>query len=455
MGVLMINSIAALTVSFIRRCMPSYAPVYRYARLLKKQQYNSIEENLRIQKDKLFKLLKHAYENSPYYHRIMKEKGVNPDQDRITEILTKLPILTKNIIRKEFDQLKAVNVDKKFKKNTSGGSTGEQAIFLQDWGYLEKSISAEMMFYEWAGLKEAQKLVKIWGAENEYLQNSKGIAGLKRKYFDNVHLLNSFMMSDENLTDYAAYINKIKPKVIEGYVQSIHEFAEYLDRKKIRIYSPKGIITSAGTLYPYMKEKVEKVFGCPIFNRYGSREVSGVAYSCNKTNHLHLNVFNQYIEILDDNLNPCHPGEPGEIYITNLNNYIMPLIRYKIGDVAVWSGEKTCACGRGLPLLERIVGRTGCMIRTEKGVIDSTALTTSFYYYESIKRYQFIQKTMKHFVIIIERAQKGKWDDDKMKLETKLKQLLGESINVEFDIVEKILPSKSGKYLYYINELDK
>ena len=175
-------------------------------------------------------------------------------------------------------------------------------------------------------------------------------------------------MSEGDMKNYVKIINKEKPKIIEAYVQSIYEFARFIRNNDLEVFSPRGIITSAGTLYPEMKELIEEVFHTKVYNRYGSREVGDMACSCEKDEGLHLNIFNQYVEILNDKLELCKPGEIGKVYVTTLNNYSMPLIRYDIGDMAIPAKNEQCSCGRGLPLIEKVVGRTGSMIKTKKGV---------------------------------------------------------------------------------------
>ena len=116
------------------------------------------------------------------------------------------------------------------------------------------------------------------------------------------------------------------------------------------------------------KNLIEEVFRTKVYNKYGSREVGDMACSCEKDEGLHLNILNNYIEILNDNLEPCKPGEIGQVYVTVLNNFVMPLLRYQIGDMAVPSKVEQCSCGRGLPLIEKVIGRTGSMIKTNCNV---------------------------------------------------------------------------------------
>ncbi len=179
-----------------------------------------------------------------------------------------------------------------------------------------------------------------------------------------------------------------------------------------------------------------------------------MACSCEKGEGLHLNLFHQYIEILDDKGEPCKPGEIGQVYVTTLNNYVMPLIRYQIGDMAIPAKNEQCSCGRGLPLIERVIGRVGSMIKTKKGVFDSTALTTVFYFFESIKEYQVVQKSVDHIAVNIVPTTDELWGQEKKLIEKKLKMILGEDVFFDFCIVDSIEPTESGKYLYFLSEVE-
>ncbi|MBS8121661.1 hypothetical protein [Candidatus Vampirococcus lugosii] len=253
-------------------------------------------------------------------------------------------------------------------------------------------------------------------------------------------------MTEENMKEYVKTINSFKPKVIEAYVSSIYELAKFIKENDLDVYSPKGgILTSAGTLYPDMEELIKEVFNCKIINRYGSREVGDIACSRDGNENLEINILQNYAEILDHNLNPVKPGENGKIYITTLNNFSMPLIRYEIGDIGIRSENEF--------EIKRIEGRVGTLIKTKKGTFDSTALTTSFYGLYSIKKYQFIQETRKIINIKVVINDKYDWNKESKILKDKLLIILGDDVEINFIIQEDILSLDNGKYLYFISKV--
>jgi len=447
-------SLVARVFSGLNALRPSNRALYGRYRFLRAAQHRSLEENLAFQRRTLHEILSHAAARVPYYRELVRRERITISPEHPLETLRRFPILTKAVLHSHLDELKAEGFEGRYRRNTSGGSTGEQAIFLQDYSYIERGIAWEMVFYEWVGKRSGEKLVKLWGSERDFLEGTRGFQGFKQKYLENVHLLNTFRMTDDDMFRYIDYINREKPRVVEAYVQSIFELSQFAKRRSLDVFSPAGVICSAGTLYPHMKRTIREVFKCPVFNRYGSREVGGVAHSCEADAGLHVNVFSQVVEILDDELQPSKPGETGEIYVTNLDNRVMPLIRFKIGDVAVPSELRECPCGRGLPLIQNVVGRSGCMIRTPRGTMDSTALTTSFYFFESIRRYQFVQKSLDHIEVNIVAYDRGLWEKERESLLEKLSRLLGPSVRIDLNLVEDIEPSPSGKHLYFVSELE-
>lgn len=421
---------------------------------MKEYEYKSISECRELQKALLFNTLDYSIINVPHYKDISKKTEMKISKDDIFEDFKKFPILNKKILRNQFDNLKSKTFKDKCFKNTSGGSTGEPVIFLQDTSYNEKGKAAKIFFDEWAGRNDGEKKITLWGSERDILEGSQGINGLINTNLLNIILLNSFRMSEIDMKKYVKTINKVKPKIIEAYVQSIYELSKFIFNNDFQIYSPKGILTSAGTLYPDQKKLIEDVFNTKVYNRYGSREVGDMACSCEKDEGLHLNIFNHYIEILNDKLEPCKPGEIGQIYVTTLNNYVMPLIRYQIGDLAVPVENEQCSCGRGLPLIKKVVGRDVNMFKTKDGtLIDGEYFTHLIYFKQWIQKFQFVQKQFDliklHVVLNDEKS-----ESDMKEIVDKIKIVMGQDCKVVFEFVDDIEPLKSGKYLYTICEVE-
>jgi len=395
----------------------------------------------------------------PYY-KILNINFDSFKEDTIFEDIKNIPFLTKKELREEYDNLYIINPKlKRIYPNASGGSTGEPTRFMQDNYYSDWIVATKILYNEWAGEKIGEPLIKLWGSERDILGESKSLLNELANWVRNLKLLNSFRMTQKEMKKHIEEINLYKPKMILAYVRSIYELAKFARENKLAVYSPYSIMTSTGVLYPEYRKLIEKVFNCFVFNRYGSREVGDMACDCEKHEGLHLNVFNHYIEIIDKNGKNCEPGKMGEVVVTTLRNYTMPLIRFKIEDMAILSNKK-CSCNRGLPIIDKIVGRTNSIIRTNKSAIDSAAITALLYFYrenilfKSFSKYQIIQKTKNNIEMKVIVVDKQLWKKEKKKIREKFKKVLGEDVSVLFKEVKSIEPSKSGKYMYIISEVE-
>jgi len=430
-----------------------------YYNYLKKNQWNSLEKNFQIQKHLLFENLKFSFSNIPYY------KNLNIDfdsfkEDTIFENIKSVPFLTKKELKEEYDNLYIINSKlKRVYPNTSGGSTGEPTKFMQDNVYRDWSGATKLLYNEWAGRKIGEPLIQLWGSERDVLGQNESAMYKVANWIRKIKLLNSFRMTQADMGKYIEEINLYKPKMILAYVQSIYELAKFVSDNDLKVYSPLSIMTSAGILYPKYEEIIKDIFQCPVYNRYGSREVGDIACDCDKHEGLHLNIFNHYIEIIDKEGKNCGSGKMGEVVVTTLKNYTMPLIRFKIGDMAVFSNKK-CSCGRGLPMIDKIVGRVTDVFRTREGRIVPGEYFIHFIGVVLnrgiIKKFQVIQEKEDYIIVKLVLDNKELFVKNKKdfnEITNKIKLVMGNSTKVKYILVEDILPTKSGKYRYTISKV--
>lgn len=312
-----------------------YSEIKRYNRL------PNIEKKA-IQDERLKKLLIHSYNNVPYYTKTLREAGVVIDGEVLLENFNNIPILDKKTIRENFEDLtSAKRSNIKTFLNTSGGSTGEPIRFLQDEEYASWNMAVSRVFTEYSGYRIPNKRFILWGSERDSVKPES----FRRKlglWLQGITFLNAYNIGEKEMNYYISLINKEKPYLIHAYAESLYQFAVYLDKNNIKIFSPNAIITSAGTLMPHMRELIEKIFKTKIYNMYGSREVGAIACESNSHDGLHISTYTQYVELMGGNNDKIlSSGSNGEVIVTSLTNYSMPLIRYKIGDLASWSKNST------------------------------------------------------------------------------------------------------------------
>ncbi len=410
---------------------------------------NLDEKNLkRYQEEKLKKLLIYSYLNVPYYTKILSKANiVNKKLEVNLNNFEKIPILTKKIIREEFENLKSKNLKNlKWEYNTSGGSSGEPARFIQDNNYKAYNIANKMYLKILAGADIGGKELRFWGSERDILEGKEDLKIVFRNKIYNRVEINMFKLNYSDIPKHLNFWNKYKPEWIEAYVHIMYEFAKYAIKYDIKVYAPKGILCTAGSLDFEMRKTIEKAFKTRVFNRYGSREVGDIACE-DKTNlGLRISVWNNKLEILDSNLK--NTKELGKIYITNLNNYAMPLIRYEIGDIGIKASK--------WDYLKEINGRITSIFKTkEGGFFDGCYFRTILSYKDWIKQFQIIQTDYDEIVYNIVPMEKNFKIPlkEKKEISKNVQKLLGEKCRVKFNIVNKIDNLKSGKYLYTRSEI--
>ena len=229
-------------------------------------------------------------------------------------------------------------------------------------------------------------------------------------------------------------------------MESALELAKFVERTESFISPPEGIIVTAGVLTNEARSFIEHELNTKVFNQYGSREVGPIACECSKQEGLHTFDFFQFIEIDK----PDSQGY-GNVVITNLRNFSMPLIRYDIGDTAKISGIP-CSCGRQFHLIESISGRViNHFILANGTKIHGQYFIHLFYFNRWIKRFQVIQKSYDEILckIVVEKVMEADLDD----ITAKIQLVMGSDCMVTFDFVDNITPTKSGKHLYTISEI--
>ncbi len=341
-------------------------------------------------------------------------------------------------------------------RNTSSGSTGEPVIFYQDSNYYAWNIAAKIIFDEWAGRKIGEPMVRLWGSTLDILKSSQSFKSYLKQLLSGVTTLSSTKVSEEDMNSHLKTINKIKPDLILAYANFMGDFTSFIQDHHLTVYSPRSIMTSACVLFPEIRKNIEDVFQATLFNRYGSREVGDIACNCEKSIGLHLIPDIHYLEIVDDEGREVKAGKSGNIVITLLTNYTMPLIRYKIGDRGVLS-EKNGLCRHGLPFLGKIEGRIVGHFKNKFGdIISGGFFFAILLSCKNIKQFQIIQEEIEYISISLVLIDKTKLKDTKKdfkEINKRIKLAMGNGTKIKYNIVDEIKPSPSGKYLYSYSKI--
>ncbi len=423
----------------------------RYLNQLNKSEFASLDELEALQRNKLNKLVKEAYEHVPYYRKIMKEKGLAPFDIKTKEDLSLFPILTKQKIRENFNDLLNVKYKAgKLKLVMTGGTTGTPLKF-----YFRKHEDGVRSAHwerwkKFAGVKQFDKFMYIGMDEHAKISlNYSGTFMLSGYY-----LMASFGLDDNLMWRYVENIRKFKPVYLRGYASACYILADFFKRNRIN-YPLKAVLVSSDTLYPRQRKVIEETFFCKVFDYYGQVEDAVTAIECENHNGYHVNMESCIVEIVDENGNCLREGERGLIAGTHLENYCMPLIRYCIDDLGSVTLAK-CACGRSHGRIREFLGRTDDIIITPDGKkIGCGSMNQPMeYLYEEIMETQFIQKTKDLLIVRLVPTARYTLESEK-KFEEFIREQVGNLIKIKFQKVDEIPKTWQGKHQLIVSEIVK
>jgi phenylacetate-CoA ligase len=417
-----------------------------------KSQWYSIDELRYLQSQKLSKLLIHCQNQVPYYKELFNKLGFTAQELVDYNNFCRIPPLTKKIINKNRDQIIASNFTRRdLINNSTSGSTGESLYFYNDKQSMLHRQSVVYRSQEWVHCLYADKKACIWGSPFD-IKRSKKLKERLHGVFNRTILLSSYDLSDESMLRYFHILKRYGPRLLVSYPSPLTTFSEFLLKNNMSITGLRSIITSAETLFYWQREIIEKAFSCAVFDRYGCREFGNIAHECDRHEGYHINMERFFLEILDENDNPCAPGEVGEIYVTDLDNYGFPFVRYKIGDMAI-SSDKFCSCGRGLPILESIQGRSFDIIKAPNGNrIGGTFWTLALRSVPGIDNFQIEQNTIGTLKVKLV-TNNNFTNKTETKIAHIIKEKCGNEMEIKFVYVNSIALTKSGKRKFVISKI--
>jgi phenylacetate-CoA ligase len=433
--------------------MERYAnPWKKYFEYLMSSQFMSDEEIKKIQIDLFKSILTHAAENVPHYRKNMRLKKLEIEAISSMDILRELPILEKRILRETPEMLMSKSYDtrKLVKINTSGTTGTPLTIYIspdarkKNYAFFERSK-------QWAGINGFERSITFAGRAIVPAEQNHPPYWRRNLLFNNM-IFSSYHLSENTVGHYLEAIREIKPVFIDSYPSSIGFVADHIVRNNVEGISVKAIITSAETLFDHQREKIEKAFGCKVYDQYGSAEQVVFVCECEHGTY-HVNPEYGYLEVLDKNNQPVKAGELGEFVCTGFTNTAMPLIRYKIGDMGILS-DKQCDCGRQFPVIERIDGRDDDVLVTPDGRYIGRLDPIFKGVENTIKESQIIQEKIDLIRILIVRSEGYKEKDGEF-IVKELEKRLGTALVHKIEYVDSIPRTKNGKYRAVICNVNK
>lgn len=425
--------------------------LHHYRRFLETQ-FDPVGIIEKKQLEDVRKITTFAYNSVPFWKDRFDSSGLYPLSISSLPCLHKLPLLTKADLREQGDLLLSQKLQKGLHQHTTSGSTGVSVTVYRDEPCQQVKRGATLRCDEWTGWRLGERVAAIWG-NPEIRTDWKG--KLRHILLDRTYVyLDTLKMNEQSMQVFAEALLAQQPSLLFGHAHSLYLFASFLRAKRpeARI-RPKGILSTCMVLHDFERELIASVFDCPVINRYGCEEVSLIACECRAGEGLHVNAECVYVELLDEQGEPCPPGKPGRVVVTDLHNRAMPMIRYEVGDMAVWA-DKPCSCGRTLPLLARVEGRVADYVLTRAGdYISGISLTENFAVkIPGVAQMQIVQEEIDRFTFNIVKGR----DFSNQSLTVLAEQVdrhFGTGMRYTIAYLETIPQEPSGKYRFCISKV--
>lgn len=417
---------------------------------LREYHFGNIKDFTSLRDQKLYSHLKYVHAHSSFYREAIENTGFELSMANLKRIMNSLPILDKNIIKKEYDRILAIPSSKKYLGyQTTGGSTGEPFGFHVFGGY---DAEHQEFFFKLMGYVQGDKILALDGSlvpeqlvtEGIYwiVKNSKAIPYGSMA-------LSSHYLNASTIDKYIEFIRDFNPSIIRGYPSYIESLAKYILDNDINLgVNLKGIQLTSETFYDYQVSNISKAFQTKVYSQYGHAEASVFGYSLDEDMLIYCSPLYGYTEIIGEDGKHVEPGEIGEIIVTGFGNRALPFIRYKTGDLGLYNGEEN-----GIVKLGKVFGRTQDIVyRDDMSIVRLTALVFGSHYksFNHIEKWQIIQDIPGEVLFKIVKGPKfSDLDID----EIKRSFMTVGKIRTKFEIVDELPLTKRGKSKFLIQNI--
>lgn len=372
----------------------------------------------------------------PHYRDLFAELGIDPRDLTDAESLSALPVLDKETVRADPERFLPDEPRPRLVAQTTGGTTGTPVRY---WATLD-AVRANYATYEsrcrgWAGVRFGQRMASFHGQPIIPSSQQGGPYWRRNLAFNQVYF-SVYHLNADTVGAYLDELARFSPQVVAGYTSAVHRIAlGLLDAGQVGRVRPSAVLVSSETLTPAVRADIEAAFGCRVTNAYSLGELVAFVSECD---HGELHVSTEYgvIELLEG-------GAGTEIVATGLINRGMPLLRYRTGDLAVAGADGPSRCGRGLPVLDALIGRVDDVVRTPEGAtVGPAPMSLAFQRVPNLRRAQVHQDRVQELTVLIE-VDPAFTDADEAFLVGELRRRLGPTIEL---VVERVgaLPRTSG-----------
>ncbi len=334
----------------------------------------------------------------PWYRDLFASIRLDLDGDFSWEEFQKIPPLTRDVLREHASELKASwpGLRGVFVNHT-GGSTGQPVSFLQDENYVVHSLAADRCFRRTWQLPAWAKTAFVWGHSRDTARRSWRDRAWD--WWAGQVFLDAFQLDEKRARQFVQFLDRWQPRAIYGYASALGYLARHVPAGAPLLRRLQLVRSSAETLTPPLRGLLERVFGVPVVDFYGSREINHIAWQCPAAGRLHVFSPWRIVELAGP---PLDAEGTRQVLVTDLANRAMPLVRYALGDLAA-PVEGPCRCGSGAPALAKLRGRVTDLIRAADGSwIHGEYFTHLFYGQRGVARFQLRQHADGSLLLLLE-----------------------------------------------------
>jgi len=409
----------------------------------------SVEEVRALQLEKLRKILCHADQYVPYYHKLFRKINFRPNNFQDMSDLEKIPPLEKDIFRSNFESfISTRKSDRTYITQRTSGSTGKPLEVAVDELTYKRVMALLVQHEEEHGVGFGLPRATFAGRMIQSIDRNTAPFSRFNKA-ENQMLFSSYHINDKNIASYIGELEAFKPAELIGYPSAIYAMAVCIDHSDIVLnFKPDLVVTNSETLLDWQKSLIEKVFQAPVRDYYGTAEYIIFASQC-VNDIYHINPALGHIEIVDEN-NVSVSDKEGDILCTTTSNFLMPLIRFRVGDRGISHSEK-CSCGKNTPQLKKIIGRIDDYVLTK----DNRKIGRLDHIYKGLKGIregQLIQYKRDRCKVRIVKSDDIERIDEDTLIEN-FHERVGHDIRLTVEYVEHIEKGKNGKFKAVVNQL--
>jgi phenylacetate-CoA ligase len=387
----------------------------------------------------------------PYWRELFARTGFDPAAVRSVADLQALPLLDKAAIRAHADAMKHPRARGLARFNT-GGSSGEPLIFFIGRERVSHDVAAKWRATRWWGVDIGDPEIVVWGSPIE-LGAQDRVRALRDRLL-RTELLPAFEMNEPRLDAMVAAIRARRPRMLFGYPSALTHIARHARARRQRMddLGLKVAFVTSERLYDDQRRDIEQVFGCPVANGYGGRDAGFIAHQC-PHGSLHVTAEDIVVEIVGPDGRALPAGQSGEIVVTHLATRDFPFIRYRTGDVGVLD-DKPCACGRGLPVLKEVQGRsTDFVVAADGTVMHGLALIYTLRDIPGLRQFKVVQESTALTRVQIVPGPGCDVHAATVRIRRDFAARLGRAVEVQVDVVDAIPAERSGKFRYVVSRV--